>query len=263
MGNAKSPEPERHSGANESSTSLDKALSVLFAFDSPLPSRGVTDLARELNLPKSTVHRILATYVRAGLLVKLPNGRYQTGIRLFELGSIFYRQTQLRSHAMPYLHELFHRTRLTVFLSVLDGDEILHLDHLPAPNADRITMTIGKRWALHTSSAGKLFLAYSSDHYVTNYIRRGLRPLTPFSITAPNALRQELEQIRRRGYSTALEEGVLGVSGLSAGIFNRKDELLAAVAIAGLGDSVLKWDEAVLSTADSISAHLPHSARKR
>ena len=244
----------------DSRTSLDKGLDVLLAFDSPLPTRGVTDLARDVGLPKSTVHRILATFVRAGLVVRLPNGRYQLGVRLFELGSIFYRQTQLRTIAAPYLHELYQRTRLTVYLTVLDGDEIMHLDHLPAPDAPRITMTIGRRWSLHTSSAGKLFLAYAPRDTVDAYVQRGLKPLTPYSIVSPAVLLEQLATIRRQGYATAADEGVIGISGLAAPVFDKQGDVVAAVGIASSGSAVLDFAGPAVQTARAISAKLPRKA---
>jgi DNA-binding IclR family transcriptional regulator len=243
---------DRHVGV----AALEKAIEILSAFDSPLRTRGISELAAELDLPKSTVHRILATFTASEWVEKLPNGRYRLGVRVFELGSIVVRQRRVASTSLPFLHELYHQSHQSVFLTVLAGEEILHLEHIPAPGERASTATLGERWILHTSSAGKLFLAYSSAEFVDSYIAHGLRPMTPFSIAAPSVLRQELERIRGVGYATAVDEGVIGTSGLSAGISDRQGEIVAAVCMASQGNTILRYSTAIVDTANKISRQL-------
>lgn len=235
------------------STALGKAFAVLAAFDCNDVTRGVSDLARELGLPKGTVHRILAELVEVGFVDRTPGGRYQIGMRLFELGTLATKPAVLRNAALPYLHALYHATDFTVYLTVLDGLYAVHLERLPAKHRPEIDARWGGRWSLHCSSVGKVLLAYSPPDLFDDYTSRPLRSFTPFSIRDRHRLRKHIDQVRADGYATSEQEAILGVYGVAAPVFDGNGSIVASAAVAGHERTVLRFKSHTVRTASAIT----------
>jgi DNA-binding IclR family transcriptional regulator len=238
------------------STSIEKALAVLAAFNGPRHSRGINELADELELPRPTLHRILKQLMKWGFVEQLPSSRYQIGMQVFELGTLVYHRMRLRHAAVTHLHSLYHRTGCSVYLSICAGDEVLHLDCLPAKGQPAIPARAGGRWNMHCSSVGKVLLAHAPREKVLKYVSRPLRPLTKYSIREPSRLLEHLEGVRNVGYGETIEESILGIFGVAAGIRNRKNDVVAAVCIAGSNRSLLADRDKVVRTANAISQDL-------
>src|SRR3546814_20704444 len=113
-------------------------------------------------MPKPTIHRLLTDLVDAGFVDKLPWGRYQVGMRLFELGTLARGPATLRSLALPHLHSLYRDTGYTVYLTVTDQGHAVQIERLPAPNRPQIQARGGGRWSLHCSAGGKVLLDFGA-----------------------------------------------------------------------------------------------------
>lgn len=237
-------------------TSIEKALAVLSAFNGPVRSRGLSELARELKLPRPTVHRILKQLSDWGFVARLPSNRYQVGLRLFELGTLVYHHMQLRNAAAPHLHSLYHQTRCSVYLTILAGDEVLHLDCIPGRGKPAIPARAGGRWSVHCSSVGKVLLAAAPKAQLEAYLARPLKPLTKYSIRDPKALAKHLDEVRKAGYAVTDEESLMGVFGVAAAVRDHHDEVVAAICIASGNSAILRLHEQVKQTAERISRDL-------
>jgi DNA-binding IclR family transcriptional regulator len=238
------------------STSIEKALAVLSALNGPLHSRGISDLAKEVGLPRPTLHRILKQLANWGFVDQLPSNRYQVGLRLFELGTLVYHRMRLRTAAMTHLHSLYHQTECTVYLTVSAGNEVLHLDCLPAKTKKPIPARAGGRWSMHCSSVGKVLLAHAPQEQIDEYVSGPLRPMTKYSIRDPDRLLEHLEHVRSVGYGETIEESIIGIYGVAAGIRSSKNDVVAAVCIAGSDRNLLDAHDEVIRTADAISREL-------
>jgi DNA-binding IclR family transcriptional regulator len=238
------------------STSIEKALAVLSAFNGPRHSRGISDLACEVGLPRPTLHRILKQLTHWGFVDQLPSNRYQIGLQVFELGTLVYHRMRLRSAAITHMHSLYHRTGCTVYLSICAGDEVLHLDCLPAKGQPAIAARAGGRWNLHCSSVGKVLLAHAPRERIKEYVSQSLRPLTKYSIREPERLLEHLEHVRNVGYGETIEEPIIGIYGVAAGIRSRKNDVVAAICIAGSNRSLLAERDKVVRAANAISQDL-------
>ncbi len=234
-------------------TSIEKALAVLGAFDGPYLGRGLTELVRDLGIPRPTLHRILKQLADGGFIRQLPSKRYQIGLRLFELGSRVSDQVQLRIPAIPHLHSLYHRTDCAVYLSVWAGDEVLHLDYLPSRHEPALPARAGGRWTAHCASVGKVLLAHASADVVERYLSQPLRAATRKTITNCDEFLAHMQQVRGQGYATTIEESLIGVYGLAAPIRDRHGEVVAAICIAGRNRALLKRRGDVIETANAIS----------
>ena len=225
---------------------------MLGAFDGPYLGRGVSELVRDLGIPRPTLHRILKQLADGGFVRQLPSKRYQIGLRLFELGSRVSDQVQLRVPAIPHLHSLYNRIGCTVYLSVWAGDAVLHLDCLPSRSEPPLPSRAGGRWPAHCAASGKVLLAYAPADVLARYLSQPLRAVTGKTITDSDEFRVHLQEVRARGYATTIEESLVGICGVAAPIRDRRNKVVAAVCIAGRNRSLLKRRDDVIETANAI-----------
>ncbi len=234
------------------STAIEKALSVLNAFDGPHLSLGIAELQTELGLPRSTLHRILKQLERQGFVRQLPSKRYQIGLRLFELGSLVSDQLKLRIPSIPHMHTLYEQTGCSVYLSVWTGDEILHLDCLPSKFEPPLSARAGGRWAAHCASLGKVLLAHAPVGDLERYLSKPLQPNTQFTISDPDALLAHLQEVRQQGFARTVEESILGVYGVAAPIWYEDEKVVAAICIAGRDRNLISRHQQVVAAAKAI-----------
>src|SRR4029077_2817029 len=111
------------------SQSLERGLAILSSFRSGSPLLGVSDLAREVGLSRSTTHRYISTLAALGYLQQDPaTKRYRLGPRVLDLGFAAIHSMDVREIAMPYLQRLSDETGFTVNMAVLDGHEVVYIE---------------------------------------------------------------------------------------------------------------------------------------
>jgi IclR family acetate operon transcriptional repressor len=179
---------------------------------------GLSELARLLDLPKSTVQRSLATLADLGWI--RPEGRDLTRWTLGEkvriLGEKVDDVGRLREAALPILGQLNSDTLETIHLVVLESRTVRLIDRVDSKHPLRLVQPIGTRSPLHASSTGKSVLAHLPETEIEAYIAAGLAPVTAGTITDPEVLRVELKAIRERGYAIADEELTEGTMSVAA-----------------------------------------------
>lgn len=211
---------------------------VLNAFDTALPSVGVSELARTVGLPKSTVHRILGELQEWGMVIQNEDGRYEIGSRMFEIGSRLVTRSRLRDLALPALHALYQACGETIHLAVLDGRRsCLYLEKIPGTQPLKLPSRLGGRVAAHCTAVGKVLLAFSPPEVLQDYLRVPLERLGPRSITDPALLIADLEVVRQQGFATSEDEVAPNVNGVGAPILYG-DIPVAAVAVSGTAQNV-------------------------
>jgi len=195
------------------------ALSVLESIAAAGPI-GVSALARKLREPKTTVHRSLATLHEAGWIRSVEHGRQRLWTLSPKLVSLGQRagHPRLRDAALPVMEALRNKTRETIHLMVPQDRVVVLIERLDSPQPLRIVRPLGGRSALHVASNGKAVLAHLSATQQADYLARPLKPSTPHTITDPEALRAELERIRKLGYAVSLGELDEGVRAVAAPI---------------------------------------------
>src|SRR5580704_1279798 len=222
---------ERDSSA-PSARGLDRAATILGAFDATHRELTLAALVRRSGLPRSTTHRTADRMLRLGWLDK-PDEHYRIGNRLFEISGLAPIRHELREAVLPFLQDLYNATHTAVQLGVLDGPEILIVEkitgHRPMPMLSQVGGTI----PTHCSALGRAILAFSSEETVRSVIAAGLAGRTPRTITNPDALRRELAAIPDRGWALDREEGNIGVSCVGAPIFGPLGDVVAALSVTG------------------------------
>ena len=118
--------------------SVQRAVAVLRSFTEAEPELGVNELARRLELHKSTVSRMLTTLQHEGLVSQNPaNGRYRLGLGLVSLAGVALGQLDVRGTAMPYMDGLVELSQETVNVTVQDGAECVNIARVPSPTPIR------------------------------------------------------------------------------------------------------------------------------
>lgn len=213
---------------------LDKCLELLGIVGQHPQGITLVDLARTMGLPKSSVFRYLATLESRQYVERLDGERFRLGIKLLELGEIVRANLDIRGLALPMMNELLHAYQETVNLAMLSGAEIVYVEMLESNQALRMAAQRGSRDQVHSTALGKAMLAFldpkKQDQILSQikFVRR-----TAHSIMSCEALRTELEAIRRLGYSTDRMENEEGVHCVGAPIFNHEGVPVAAVSISG------------------------------
>jgi IclR family KDG regulon transcriptional repressor len=214
-------------------SSVRNALRILKQFTHEEPLLGVSDLARRLDIAKSTTHRLLATLASEGFVQQAPDGRYGLGLALWELGSRLVAGLELREVAHPILETLRNETNETVHLAILDGTEVVYIDRFESQATLQLFRRLGLRMPANATSTGKAILAFARPEVVERVIDVGLAALTENTLASADALRRALVEIRDRGFVLSEGESELGVSSVGAPIFDFRGEAVAAVSCAG------------------------------
>lgn len=210
-----------------------KALEVLCEFRAEVPAFGASDLSRRLDMPKSTTHNLLRTLESLDFLRQdQADRRYRLGPRVYELGLRFAQETRLVSAALPHLRRLAEDTKETVKLGILSDREVLILAAVESPYQLHTRGDEGRRAPLHCTGLGKAILATLPAEEVREIVaRKGLPRLTPHTIVTLPELEEELERIRRDGYTLDREENELGVMCVAAAVEDRTGGSRAALSV--------------------------------
>ena len=212
---------------------LVKGLQLLEVLARSRETQGVSDLAEQLLLGKSNVHRLLQALVELGYVVKDEStAQYQVSLKLWELGAAIEVGLRIKSAASEAMKRLLARTRETVHLSVLDGEEVVYVHKLDSPEPVRAYSEIGGRAPAFCVATGKAMLAWQPEPVLAGVVAH-LRAHTPRTITHAQEYLREMERIRTNGYAVNRGEWRETVWGVAAVIRNGKGNVLAAIGVSG------------------------------
>lgn len=214
-------------------TSLVKALRVLLALEAYPEGRGVTELARELGLPKSAVHRLLVTFQAYGFVQQHSDSRYSLGATTARLGLRAADMFVPGRVAHPHLEALAQEVGETVFLGVLTEAAVMIVDKVERGGVLRISPALGAVLPLRQTGLGKLLLAFCPPARRDQLCAatQDVEHATTGGRLAADRQR-ELAAIARQGFAVSLEEWVPDVCCLAAPIYNSRGDVVAALALA-------------------------------
>jgi DNA-binding IclR family transcriptional regulator len=213
--------------------SVDRAVAILeiLARDG---EAGVTEVARELGVHKSTASRLLAVLDRRELVSQdTARGRFRLGVGLVRLAGAAARELDVVQESRPVCQALAKEVGETVNLAILSGRDALYLDQVAGPAALSPHNWAGQRIPLHATSDGKVLLAYLPAAEITALLVPPLRRFTAHTITTPAGLGRLLAEVRRRGYATAVEELEEGLTAIAAPVRNAEGTVIASVSASG------------------------------
>jgi DNA-binding IclR family transcriptional regulator len=213
--------------------SVDRAISVM-----ELLSRrgwsGVTEVARELDIHKSTAYRLLTTLRDRGLVEQdAATEKYRLGFGLVLLARAVSADLDILRCARPVCERLSERTKETVTIAVLDGDDAVVIHQSISRSSALSVDWTGRHTPLHATAAGKLFLAFMPEDQLHRILKRSLELFTENTIVDPVSLKGQGKQIREEGYASTVEELEAGLNAVGAPIRRADGAVAGAVSVSG------------------------------
>ncbi len=245
--------------------SVSRALDIIMLVSMKKGGLGVTEIANQIDINKSSVYRILSTLVQYGFVEQdNETGRYKLGYKFLEVSSRLLESIDLREEAKPFLKELEYETNEVIHLVVYDQGEVVYIEKLDGSETLRMHSKVGRRAPMHCTSVGKAILAHLPTNVVTDILeRKGLPVHTDKTMTDKEMFLQELNQIRKNGYALDLEENEYGITCIAVPLFDHLGKVIAAVSISGptlrmTADRLEKLHPRMIHIGREISARLGH-----
>jgi len=212
---------------------LSRIVRVLDLFSVDDPEWGVYEVAAELRLPKSSVSELMSDMASHGLLRRTHRRRYRLGWKVFELSQTLLDTTEFRTESRKVMSELVEVWKETTQMAVLDGVQAVYVEKMQPKPAPRILFSrIGARLPAYCTGVGKTLLAGRNWIDIVPMLEeQGLVRLTQNTITSLDALKEELQAIRERGYAYDYEESVVGLCCVAAPIHDAKGQVIAAISL--------------------------------
>ena len=217
--------------------SADRTLELLEALAAGGP-RGLVELARELDIPKSSLHGLLRTMTQRGWVETDATGtRFGLGVRALQVGAAYLDSDDTLGLVNATLDALADRFGETVHLGRLDGPNIVYIAKRESAHPLRLFSAIGRRLPAHATALGKALLAQRPDAEVDRLLDWPLPSLTPHTLTTPEALHAELARVREHGWAEDHEENTEGIMCLAVAVPLRRpavDAISVSVPLARL-----------------------------
>lgn len=223
--------------------SVERAFRILDLLRDAETEMSLGEIARTLRLSPSTVHRLLATLMECKVVHQDPQSRrYSLALRMVLYGKAVLDRYDFRERAHPLLGELSKEVGETVFMGILDNFELVYIDHVDTLDHElRMTPQIGRRQGAYCTALGKVLLAHLEPSRLDMFLSTNkLVKLTENTITSPQALREELEKVRRQGYAVDRQESEIGICCVAAPVRGIGGRVVAAISVSGPATRLMK-----------------------
>lgn len=212
--------------------SIQRAFAILRALS--VGPAGVTDLAERAGLPKSTVARLLNALEDEGAVQQVEaGGEYRLGNGLVDLAGASAPGRNLIASARPHLLELMEQTGETSGVSILEGNEVLYLDHVESEEEVQVRSWTGDTAAPHLTPSGVVLLAGLDRGEIDSYLSLPMAKNTPNSVTDPEVIRSRIADLRRIGYTWAYAEFNESINSVAAPVRDQSGRIMAALHVQG------------------------------
>ncbi|MEM7466109.1 MAG: IclR family transcriptional regulator [Pseudomonadota bacterium] len=207
-------------------STIDKAIDVLFELNASSGLMRLSELSESLQMPRSSVHRILATLANRGLVEQDSSGGYRTGYALMALGLGAAARDPLAAISKPLLEASAKNLGETFFLVAPRAGQLVVVEKAEGNGFVRAAPSLGSTVPHHATAVGKLFLAFDSHFQAAE-----LKPYTKATIRSRKKLKDAIEQVRAIGWASNLEEWQPGLSVVAAPVLTEQG-IVGAVALA-------------------------------
>lgn len=216
-----------------------RALAVLELLMASRKGLAVSEIARSMGLARSTTFYIINTIEECGYIYRTsPRGRYTFTAKLLELASRSLGSLGVREPAAPFLRALMLKTGLTVHLGVIAQNEVVLIDKVAPAAGQQVATWVGKRMPIHCTGLGKALMAHLPEEQIQSHIKQGLIRYNENTIVSASRLKDELLRIRSHGYAIDDEEETVGLRCLGAPVFDKNNQAVAAISIAGTSEQL-------------------------
>ncbi|MGF6906607.1 IclR family transcriptional regulator [Fusobacterium sp. PH5-44] len=212
--------------------SLLKAIKLLEALNGKEGSYSIGKLATMLDLPPSTIHRLIKTLCAAKFVIQDEKSHdYKLGPALIPLGVAASKNLHLQNAAHSVLKDLSAKTKEDTFLVIPVGHKGIVLERFDGPSSLKIVEEFGYELYLHSGAVRKALLAFQSKEFIDEYIESVIKSETLSKKINPEELMVLLDSIRKNGYATSRGDYADGTVGVGAPIFNADGKVIASIGI--------------------------------
>lgn len=217
------------------SRSVNRALSILNLYNNKKKEWGISEIARELQLSKSTVHNLVKAMEQVEYLTQNQHGKYCLGMRLFELGRAYSEGNELHAASSPMVELLTKKYKQTVHVAIYAGRRaVFIINNKSERETGHNIFTRTGDIPAYCTAVGKVLISWQAPEYIEHYLRTESRvPFTTHTIIDKDVLRKEFNQIRIQGYGVDQQEAVMGIGCIAAPIFGPCDQIIAAISVSG------------------------------
>lgn len=241
--------------------SVDRAVTILEII-ARAGLAGVTEIAAELGVHKSTASRIVSTLESRGLVEQdQRRGKYRLGLGILRLAGATTARLDIVEVARPLAKRLAEQTGETINVAVLSEGAALYLDQVAGSATVQSHNWVGQRIPLHATSNGRVLLSGLSDDAIRSTLGPRLKSYTPSTVTSIPRLLHQIAEVREQGWSVVADELEVGLTAVSAPVRNAHGDVVASISASGpgfrfVGDGVDAARELLLAASAEISSRL-------
>jgi DNA-binding IclR family transcriptional regulator len=241
--------------------SVDRALTVMEII-AALGQAGVTEIAAELGVHKSTVSRLVSALEARGYVEQLADrGKYRLGFAVARLARATSGQLDLVKQSQAACDALAVESGETTNLAVLDEDRIVNIAEAIGSAGVALRTWVGQSCPAHATSSGKVLLAGLDGVALRERLGSRLEPFTETTLTTRAALEAELDTVRKNGWASVREELEVGLNAVAAPVYDADARVVAALSVSGpsyrLGeDEFVAVAKRTIAAAEGISRRL-------
>jgi IclR family KDG regulon transcriptional repressor len=246
--------------SSTATNSLERALQLLRLVGQKPGGLSNAEISRRLDIPKSTCTYILTRLAREGYVIRDDSGRYKVGLKTLALAQNALHGIRFRTVTEPVLYRLAKQTGLAASSGVLNRGKVLLVDRVESPEFIKHAVELGERSAKTgvsprqgpsqyvlreqrdigrelpalPTALGRVLLSHLPRHQMVEFVREHpVAKYTPRTIVSETELIEQLDLVRRQGYSTVDDEYYVGICALSAPIFDSNKDVSAAISVSG------------------------------
>lgn len=245
---------------------IDRMMEVLGLLEAMADGASMQDLVASLDMPRTTIYRIVNTLQLHGMIRRNPAGKFELGPRLLGLASHVSRTPRdkdLVLAAQPHMDRLSAELGESCKLSVLDGDSVLVVATSQGRRDYALTALVGQILPMHAGAAGKQLMAHLPTARLEAELGKEREAFTEHTVTDREALSAQLREIARKGWSEDQGEGIVGINAYAAPILDKTGAVAGALSVPFLASTSRHHHEvirkAVIRAANEISAAMPDS----
>jgi IclR family transcriptional regulator, pca regulon regulatory protein len=208
---------------------LERGLAVIRAFSAETPSLTLSEVARDVGITPATARRILLTLEHLGY-VRSDGRRFTLTPRVLALGWAYLSSLDLGDIAGPFMEELSAQTRESCSIATLDLPDIVYVARVPTRRIMTVALGVGARLPAYATSMGRVLLAGLPDAELTAYLSSvETEQLAEHTLTAPDKLREVIQQAGVDGYALVDQELELGLRSIAVPILDSRGRPAAAL----------------------------------
>ena len=212
--------------------SIERSFRIIETIHQHNDGVGVSAIAEQVELHVSTTSRILSTLENLGMIARVnDSSKFVVGEGLLAFATKMPWTERLIVCASPHLEELAYASKEAVGLTQIIGDQCHIFYQIDSPHLIQIRDWTGEHYPLHITSTGKLFLAQLDEADLSEYLAQPLAQFASATITDPDTLHQDIDQVRQQGYAWTLDELEEGLISIAAPIVGATGDFVAGVYI--------------------------------